>query len=229
MPIIPSVFQPIRSNDFQQRPVKTYKHYKVLSNNFSTTSGYFRHNAVYRRHTPHILADDPDGIGTLSYPINTEDSTNQHVVWNAIDHKYYRNYNPAHSADFLDIDSQKRFLWHSASLFTAPYGQVGEKIKHGTFLITASIGSTQIKLVDDGKKELGEGIVVVFASKDDKVGVAVGVTNKLTEKYDAVKFVKVSSEIIGGQGGGGRKDFAQAGGQDQSKINKAYEKIKSLI
>ena len=85
------------------------------------------------------------------------------------------------------------------------------------------------KLVDDGKKELGEGIAVVFASKDDKVGVAVGVTSKLTEKYDAVKFVKVSSEIIGGQGGGGRKDFAQAGGQDQSKINEAFEKIKSLI
>ena len=85
------------------------------------------------------------------------------------------------------------------------------------------------KLVDDGKKELGEGIVVVFASKDEKVGVAVGVTSKLTEKYDAVKFVKVSSEIIGGQGGGGRKDFAQAGGQHQSKINEAFEKIKSLI
>ena len=85
------------------------------------------------------------------------------------------------------------------------------------------------KLVDDGKKELGEGIVVVFASKDDKVGVAVGVTSKLTQKYDAVKFVKISSEIIGGQGGGGRKDFAQAGGQDQSKINEAFDKIESLI
>ncbi|MBD1159048.1 alanine--tRNA ligase [Pelagibacterales bacterium SAG-MED19] len=85
------------------------------------------------------------------------------------------------------------------------------------------------KLVDDGKKELGEGIAVVFASKDDKVGVAVGVTSKLTTKYDAVEFVKISSEIIGGQGGGGRKDFAQAGGQDQSKINEAFEKIKSLI
>ncbi len=85
------------------------------------------------------------------------------------------------------------------------------------------------KLVDDGKKELGDGIVVVFASKDNKVGVAVGITNKLTEKFDAVKFVKLSSEIIGGQGGGGRKDFAQAGGQDQSKINEAFEKIKSLI
>ena len=85
------------------------------------------------------------------------------------------------------------------------------------------------KLVDDGKKELGEGIVVVFASKDDKVGVAVGITNKLTEKFDAVKFVKISSKIIGGQGGGGRKDFAQAGGLDQDKINEAFDKIKTLI
>ena len=85
------------------------------------------------------------------------------------------------------------------------------------------------KLVDDGKKELNEGIIVVFASKDEKVGVAVGVTNQLTEKFDAVKFVKVSSEIIGGQGGGGRKDFAQAGGQDKNKINEAFKKIKSLI
>ena len=85
------------------------------------------------------------------------------------------------------------------------------------------------KLVDDGKKELGDGIVVVFASKDDKVGVAVGITSKLIKKYDAVKFVKLSSEIIGGQGGGGRKDFAQAGGQNQSKINEAFNIIKSLI
>ena len=85
------------------------------------------------------------------------------------------------------------------------------------------------KLVDKGKKELSEGIVIVFASKDDKVGIAVGVTEKLTSKFDAVQFVKVGSEIIGGQGGGGRKDFAQAGGQDQSKIEDAFEKLKNLI
>jgi alanyl-tRNA synthetase len=69
----------------------------------------------------------------------------------------------------------------------------------------------------------------VFASKDDKVGIAVGVTDSLTEKFDAVKFVKVGSEIIGGQGGGGRKDFAQAGGQDKYKINEAFLVIKKLI
>ena len=85
------------------------------------------------------------------------------------------------------------------------------------------------KLVDQGKKELIDGIVVVFANKDDKVGIAVGVTDKLINKYDAVQFVKVGSEIIGGQGGGGRKDFAQAGGQDQSKIDEAFKKIKTLI
>ncbi len=85
------------------------------------------------------------------------------------------------------------------------------------------------KLVDKGKKDLGEGIVVVFANKDDKVGLAVGVTDNLTNKFDAVKFVKVGSEIIGGKGGGGRKDFAQAGGQDQSKIEEAFEKLKGLV
>ncbi|MBD1141366.1 alanine--tRNA ligase [Pelagibacterales bacterium SAG-MED39] len=85
------------------------------------------------------------------------------------------------------------------------------------------------KLVDDGKKELGEGIVIVFACKDEKVGIAVGITNKLTEKFDAVKFVKLGSEIIGGKGGGGRKDFAQAGGQNQNKIIQAFEEIKNLI
>ena len=85
------------------------------------------------------------------------------------------------------------------------------------------------KLVDAGKKELGEGIVVVFASKDGKIGLAVGVTDKLTTKYDAVKFAKTGSEIIGGKGGGGRPDFAQAGGIDTNKIDDVFEKIKSLI
>ena len=85
------------------------------------------------------------------------------------------------------------------------------------------------KLVDAGKKELKNGIIVVFASLEDKVGLAVGITEELIDKYDAVKFAKTGSEIIGGKGGGGRKDFAQAGGQFKDKIDEAFEKIKSLI
>ena len=85
------------------------------------------------------------------------------------------------------------------------------------------------KLVDKGKKELIDGIVIVFANKDNKVGIAVGVTEKITNKFDAVQFVKIGSEIIGGKGGGGRRDFAQAGGENHLKIDEAFEKIKTLI
>ena len=85
------------------------------------------------------------------------------------------------------------------------------------------------KLVDNGKKELGEGIVVVFATKDEKIGLGVGVTKNLLNKYNAVNIVKIGSEIVGGKGGGGRADFAQAGGTEISKIDDAFDKIKSLI
>ena len=84
-------------------------------------------------------------------------------------------------------------------------------------------------LVDKGKKEIGEGLIIIFASKDKKVGLAVGVTTKLTSKYDAVKFAKLGSEIVGGKGGGGRADFAQAGGLLENKIDEAFEKLKVLI
>ena len=85
------------------------------------------------------------------------------------------------------------------------------------------------KLVDSGKKEISEGIVIIFATKDNKIGLAVGVTDKLTKKYDAVKFAKIASEIVGGKGGGGRRDFAQAGGTMPDKIEEAFAKLKTLI
>ena len=84
-------------------------------------------------------------------------------------------------------------------------------------------------LVDNGKKEIGDGLIIIFANKDGKVGLAVGVTKKLTSKYDAVKFAKLGSELIGGKGGGGRPDFAQAGGVLENKIDEAFEKLKVLI
>ena len=85
------------------------------------------------------------------------------------------------------------------------------------------------KLIDEGKKELKEGIIVVYAINDGKVGIAVGVTKELESKFDAVKIVKTGSEILGGKGGGGRTDFAQAGGVFVDKIEKSFESIKKLI
>ena len=85
------------------------------------------------------------------------------------------------------------------------------------------------KLIDEGKRELKEAIIVVYAINNGKVGLAVGVTKGLESKFDAVKIVKIGSEIIGGKGGGGRADFAQGGGTLIDKIEDSFENIKKLI
>ena len=85
------------------------------------------------------------------------------------------------------------------------------------------------KLIDQGKKELKKGIIVVYAINNDKVGLAVGVTKELENKFDAIELVKIGSEIIGGKGGGGRVDFAQAGGTLVDKIEDSFKNIKKLI
>ena len=84
-------------------------------------------------------------------------------------------------------------------------------------------------VVDQSKKDIKEGIVVGFSTFEDKVGVAVGVTNELTKKYDAVSLVKIASEVLGGKGGGGRKDFAQAGGANKDKIQEAFNALNKKV
>jgi alanyl-tRNA synthetase len=84
-------------------------------------------------------------------------------------------------------------------------------------------------IVDNGKNDIKEGILIVFCTFETKVGVAVGVTKKLTNKFDAVQLVKEAATILGGKGGGGRKDFAQAGGIDKNKIEDAFETLSKKI
>ena len=84
-------------------------------------------------------------------------------------------------------------------------------------------------VIDQGKKDIKSGIIVSVSTFEGKVGVAVGVSKDLTSKYDAVDLVKVASETLGGKGGGGRKDFAQAGGTDKNKIEEAFKKISKKI
>ncbi len=80
-------------------------------------------------------------------------------------------------------------------------------------------------LIDQGKKELKKGIVIVYTIFDNKVGIAVGVTKNLTTKYNAVELVKLGSKVVGGIGGGGRNDFAQAGGSLTKNIEKSFQTI----
>ena len=84
-------------------------------------------------------------------------------------------------------------------------------------------------IVDKSKKDIKEGIVVSFSTFEEKVAVAVGITTGLCTKYDAVTLVKIASEILGGKGGGGRKDFAQAGGTHKDKIEEAFRALSKKI
>ncbi|ARN83261.1 alanine--tRNA ligase [Methylocystis bryophila] len=81
-------------------------------------------------------------------------------------------------------------------------------------------------LVDEAKKSIGSGVVAIANSAPDgKVGVVVGVTDDLTGRFSAVDFVRLAAEKLGGKGGGGRPDLAQAGGPDASAIDAALAAI----
>jgi alanyl-tRNA synthetase len=85
-------------------------------------------------------------------------------------------------------------------------------------------------MVDDAKKSVGSGIVALIALGDDgKAGIAVGVTDDLTDRLSAVDLVRTGAEALGGKGGGGRPDMAQAGGPDGSKADAALAAIKETV
>ena len=81
-------------------------------------------------------------------------------------------------------------------------------------------------LADDGKKSLGSGVVAfVGVSGDGKASAVVAVTDDLTSKVSAVDLVRIASAALGGKGGGGRPDMAQAGGPDGEKAADAIEAV----
>ncbi|GAA6210433.1 alanine--tRNA ligase [Hyphomicrobiales bacterium 4NK60-0047b] len=84
-------------------------------------------------------------------------------------------------------------------------------------------------LVDEAKKTVKSGIVVIIGKSDGKAGISVGVTDDLTDKFSAVDLVRIGSEALGGKGGGGRPDMAQAGGPDADRADHALEQIKKAI
>ncbi len=84
-------------------------------------------------------------------------------------------------------------------------------------------------MADALKKQLGSGVVVLIATEDGKASLVVGVTEDLTAKVSAVDLVKAGSAALGGQGGGGRPDLAQAGGPNAASANEAIAAIEAAI
>ena len=83
--------------------------------------------------------------------------------------------------------------------------------------------------IDEMSQNIGSGVMVLATDKDGKASIVVRVTKDLTNKYSAVDLVRIASAAVGGQGGGGRPDMAQAGGPDASKLQQAFEEVKKAI
>jgi alanyl-tRNA synthetase len=84
-------------------------------------------------------------------------------------------------------------------------------------------------LVDDIKGQIGSGVVALISTNDGKASLVVGVTEDLTKDVDAVELVRAGSAAVGGKGGGGRPDMAQAGGPDGSKAAEALAAIEQAL
>ena len=109
-----------------------------------------------------------------------------------------------------------------------------EKVKElaGTKVVAARVdgveGDDLRTMVDELRDKLRSGVVLLASEKKGRVTLALGVTPDLTERFRAGDLVREVARVVGGKGGG-RADFAQAGGKDASKLDEAFERLEALI
>jgi alanyl-tRNA synthetase len=113
-------------------------------------------------------------------------------------------------------------------------GADGVRVVGDVKLMARAVEGIELKdlrsLADEGKKQVGSGIVaIVGVSEDGKAGIVVGVTSDLLKRFNAVDLVRKGAEALGGKGGGGRPDMAQAGGPDGSKATAALAAVEAAL
>ena len=112
-------------------------------------------------------------------------------------------------------------------------GDDGMKTIAGIKTVLRSIEGVAAKdlkgLADEAKAKLGSGVVAFVATADGKTSLVVGVTDDLTARISAVDLVRLGAEALGGKGGGGRPDMAQAGGPDTGNAGTALTAIEKRL
>jgi alanyl-tRNA synthetase len=112
----------------------------------------------------------------------------------------------------------------------------GEAVREvdGLKLYARAVSGVEMKdlksMADEAKQSLGSGVVAIVAlAEDGKASVVVAVTPDLVARHSAVDLVRIASAILGGKGGGGRPDMAQAGGPDGDKAEAALAAIEAAL
>ena len=133
-----------------------------------------------------------------------------------------------------ELTEARKKLAMGGSATTAGAAADGVRDVAGIKLLTRSVSGIEMKdlksLADEGKKQIGSGVVALVAvNEEGKAGIVVGVTEDLTGRFNAVELVKKAAEALGGKGGGGRPDMAQAGGPDGSKADAALAAVEAAL
>jgi alanyl-tRNA synthetase len=128
-------------------------------------------------------------------------------------------------------DAKKKIAMGGGAARTA---EDGVRSVGGIKLLARAVTDIDMKdlksLADEGKKQVGSGVVaIVGVSGEGRAGIVVGVTADLTARFNAVDLVKKGAEALGGKGGGGRPDMAQAGGPDGSKAEAALAAVAAAL
>ncbi len=84
-------------------------------------------------------------------------------------------------------------------------------------------------LADDLKRQVGSGVAALVSVNEGRASLVVGVTDDLTDRISAIDLVRVGSAAVGGKGGGGRPDMAQAGGPEGTRARAALEAIEAAL
>jgi alanyl-tRNA synthetase len=134
----------------------------------------------------------------------------------------------------LTGDTARKAARHLGELAKTAAGDDGVRSIGNIKLLARSVSGIDLKdlrsLADEGKKQVGSGVVAIVGLTDDgKAGVVVGVTADLTGRFNAIELVRKGAEALGGKGGGGRPDMAQAGGPDGSKADAALKAIEAAL
>jgi alanyl-tRNA synthetase len=135
-----------------------------------------------------------------------------------------------------DLSEAKKKLAMSGGASTSEGGDGADGVRKigDVKLMARAVAGIDLKdlrsLADDGKKKLGSGVVaIVGVTGDGKAGIVVGVTDDLVARFNAIDLVRKGAEALGGKGGGGRADMAQAGGPDGSKADAALAAIAAAL